>query len=189
MWCWLQTFESSTGPGSANSFFMSDRLYHNFLDNTSAGWYDTRGRKKMEYDTNDIHSMALCVWKEARGQGIAGMRAVAHVIKNRVGAAGFAATLHDVIYGKNQFTSMSVPSDPEFNLIPPSGDPQFAFCSSLCPSVLSDSDADLTYGAHYYENPKTATSGWFTRVIAGPDGNGTEGHSTTAQIGSQKFYL
>jgi spore germination cell wall hydrolase CwlJ-like protein len=142
----------------------------------------------MQYDDNDIHSMVLCVWKEARGEGLDGMRAVAHVIKNRVGTLGFANYLHDVIYGKNQFTSMSVASDPEFNLVAPAGDSQFAFCEALCPSVLNGSDTDITDGAHYYENAAAATSGWFARVIAGPDGFGTEGHSLTAHIGKQNFY-
>jgi spore germination cell wall hydrolase CwlJ-like protein len=143
----------------------------------------------MEYDENDIQSMALCIWKEARGEFAIGMRAVAHVIKNRVGSPGFAKTVHDVVYGKNQFTSMSVSSDPEFNLIPPPNDVQFAYCLSICPRVLSGDDDDPTFGAHYYENAKTATSGWFGRVIAGLDGNGTDGHALTAIIGKQKFYL
>ena len=143
----------------------------------------------MQYDDVDIQSMALCIWKEARGDGFDGMRAVAHVIKNRVGTPGFARTLHDVIYGKNQFTSMSVPSDPEFNLVPPPSDPQFAYCTAICPSVLSGGDVDPTSGAHYYENAAIATSGWFARVIAGPDGYGTEGHAQTAHIGRQVFYI
>jgi spore germination cell wall hydrolase CwlJ-like protein len=143
----------------------------------------------MQYDDADIHSMALCVWKEARGEGLDGMRAVAHVIKNRVGTPGFAHTLHDVIYGKNQFTSMSVASDPEFNLIPPAGDSQFAYASAMCPGVLSGSDADITDDAHYYANLATAASGWFGRVIAGPDGFGTDGHALTAHIGKQSFYV
>ena len=143
----------------------------------------------MVYDSNDVSSMALCVWKEARGEMSIGMRAVAHVIANRVGATGFAKTLHDVIYGKDQFTSMSVAVDPEFNLTPPPGDAQFAYCLSLCPKVLGGDDEDITFGAKYYENAETATSGWFGRVIAGPDGHGTEGHSLTAQIGRQNFYL
>jgi len=142
----------------------------------------------MQYDDNDLHAMALCIWKEARGEGHDGMRAVAHVIKNRVGTPGFAKTIHDVIFGKNQFTSMSVSSDPEFNLIPPAGDSQFAYAVAICPSVLSGDDADLTDGAHYYENAATATSGWFGRVIAGPDGFGTELHPLTASIGKQSFY-
>lgn len=143
----------------------------------------------MEYDDADIESMKLCVWKEARGEFSLGMRAVAHVIKNRVGAPGFASNLHDVIYGKNQFSSMSLPSDPEFDLKVPPGDLQFAYCGAMCPQVLAGEDPDPTHGAHYYENAATATSGWFDRVIAGPDGNGTEGHSLTAQIGKQKFYI
>lgn len=143
----------------------------------------------MEYDDKDLHSMALCVWKEARGQMSIGMRAVAHVIANRVGAIGFPKTLHDVIYQKNAFSSMSVPSDPEFNLIDPPGDPQMAYSKTICRFVLAREDADPTYGAHFYDNPKTANSPWFTKHIAGPDGNGTEGHTFTEQIGSQKFYL
>lgn len=143
----------------------------------------------MEYNDHDLHSMALCMWKEARGEGMLGMRAVAHVIKNRVGAEGFPKTLHDVIYQKNAFTSMSVPADPEFNLIPPPGDVQFASCMTLAPLVLNESDIDLTDGARYYENAATATSGWFGRVIAGPDGLGTEEHPYTGQIGKQKFYF
>lgn len=142
----------------------------------------------MQYDDNDIHSMALCVYKEARGEGQDGMRAVAHVIKNRVGAIGFPKTLHDVIFQKNAFTSMSVSQDPEFNLIPPAGDVQFAYASAICPSVLSGGDADLTDDSHYYENAATATSGWFGRVIAGPDGLGTEGHPLMAHIGKQSFF-
>ncbi len=142
----------------------------------------------MEYDDQDLHSMALCVWKESRGEGTQGMRAVAHVIANRIGHPGFAKTIHDIVYGKNQFTSMSVPSDPEFNLIPPPNDTQFGYCLSICPQVLSGDDQDPTDGAHYYENAKTATSGWFGRVIAGPDGKGTEGHQLLAIIGRQNFY-
>lgn len=144
---------------------------------------------EISYDQDDIHSMALCVWKEARGEGQIGMCAVAHVIKNRVGSPGFARTIHDVVYGKNQFTSMSVPSDPEFNLIPPPSDPQFAYALWLCQLALQGTDIDPTRGAHYYENAETATSGWFGRVIAGPDGLGTEGHQFLEQIGKQKFYF
>jgi N-acetylmuramoyl-L-alanine amidase len=143
----------------------------------------------MDYDVNDLHSMALCVWKEARGEGQLGMQAVAHVIKNRVGAAGFPHTLHDVIFQKNAFTSMSVPSDPEYSLQPPATDPQWIFCvARLCPAVLAGTDADPTNNAKYYANLRTATSSWFGRVIAGPDGSGTPEHKRTAVIGQQSFF-
>lgn len=134
------------------------------------------------YDNNDLTSAALCAWKEARGDGSTGMHAVLHCIKNRVGFPGFAKNLHDVIYGKNQFTSMSVPSDPEFNL-EPSG-PSYDDALRLSAIVLNTDDDDVTLGAHYYENPSTATSGWFSRVIVGDPVN----HPMTVKILHHTFY-
>lgn len=139
----------------------------------------------VQYDADDAHSAALCAWKEARGEGANGMRAVLHVIANRVGSPGFAHDVHGVVFGKNQFTSMSVPSDPEFNLQPKDGDAQFAYCSNLVGFVLEGKDVDITGGARYYDNPKTATSGWFTRHIV----NDPVNHPQVATIGHQVFYL
>lgn len=136
------------------------------------------------FDTDDLHSLALCVWKEARGEGIDGMRAVMHVIKNRVGTPGFAHTIHDVVYGKNQFTSMSVPSDPEFNLEPHDDDQQYTYCVQTAPSVLNATDTDNTQGACYYANLRTATSGWFYTHIV----QDTLHHPQTVQIGKQTFF-
>ncbi len=135
------------------------------------------------YDDNDKHSLGLCAWKEARNQTIIGMRAVMSVILNRVGAPGFAHTLHDVIYGKNQFTSMSVPSDPEFNLEPSGG--MWDAAQALADQVLDGSLPDNTNGAHYYANLRTATSGWFfDHIVSRPDE-----HPVTATIGAHTFYL
>lgn len=137
----------------------------------------------MIYDTNDIRSLALVAWKEARGEGSVGMQAVMHVIVNRVGQIGFAHTLHDVIYGKNQFTSMSVVSDPEYTLAPQSTDTSFISALSLAKLVLGGVDQDITNGAHYYANLKTATSGWFyNHIVTSPD------HPITATIGHHTFF-
>ncbi|MHB8503430.1 MAG: cell wall hydrolase [Candidatus Acidiferrales bacterium] len=138
----------------------------------------------IEYDLADAHSCSLCAWKEARGDGNMAMRAVLHVIANRVGAPGFGKTVHDVVYGKNQFSSMSIPSDPEFNLAPANDDVQFAYCSGLVDAVLQGTDEDITNGARYYDNPKTAASGWFKRVIVDQPAI----HPLVYEIGKQKFY-
>lgn len=138
----------------------------------------------MELDADDLHNAALCAWKEARGDKDEGMRAVLHIIKNRAGALGFAATVHDVIYGKNQFTSMSVSSDPEFNLEPWPSDVQWLYCQSVAPTVFDGTDEDLTLGAHYYCNPKTENSGWFERNII----KAAELHPFLVSIGKQDFY-
>jgi spore germination cell wall hydrolase CwlJ-like protein len=138
----------------------------------------------MDYNADDLNSLALVAWKEARGEGLQGCRAVMHVIANRVGHIGFAHTLHDCIYGKNQFTSMSVPSDPEFNLEPKEGDAIFIECVTLADDVLSGTDPDNTCGAHFYANLHTMTSGWFELHIVGDPVN----HPKTAVIGHHTFF-
>lgn len=144
----------------------------------------------MIYDDNDIHSLALCAWKEARGEvQPVGCEAVMCVIFNRVGHPGFAHTLHDVIYGKNQFTSMSVPSDPEFNLQPAADDAAFANCMIGAKQLLAATPdaafvADPTHGAHYYANLHNCTSGWFHDNIV----LNTHDHPITAQIGRHTFF-
>lgn len=136
----------------------------------------------MEYDQNDLESLSLVAWKEARGDGADAMRAVMHVIVNRVKAEGFPKNLHDVIYQKNAFSSMTVPSDREFNLQPAEDDTQFAYCKTVAPDVLDGIDFDLTCGAVFYANEKTMTSGWYKRNVidAGK-------HPVVAVIGKQIF--
>lgn len=136
-------------------------------------------------DAEDIHSAALCAWKEAREEGDEGMRAVLCVLKNRVGYPGFGDTLHKVIYSKNQFTSMSVPSDPEFNLEPVEGDEFFALAQLAAQEIFGDTpQPDITRGAHYYANLHTEHSGWFYENIV----LNSSTHPITAQIGKHTFF-
>ena len=141
----------------------------------------------MVIDQNDADLLALCLWREARGEGDAGMTAVCNVILNRVGKPGFANTLHSVIMNKNQFSSMSIPSDAEYSLHPSAGDIQFAFCQTLAQQAQAGTLKDITLGAHYYDVAGTK-NGWFTRVISGPDEMGTPEHPFLVQIRKQRFY-
>jgi len=97
------------------------------------------------------------------------MNAVAHVIFNRGGAPGLARTLHEVIYGKNQFSSMSICIDPEYNLGAPSvTDREYASyvaATNIVKAVAERTDSDPTNGAMYCANLKESTSGWFVRHI------------------------
>lgn len=143
----------------------------------------------MIYDANDIHSAALCAWKEARGESIGGMLAQLHCLRNRVGASGFAGTLHDVIYGKNQFTSMSVPSDPEFNLQPPSNSLSstdslmWGYAQQLAAFVFrGSSEPDIIDGAVWYADELNVTSGWYrTNIMEG------SAHPIVIKIGRHTF--
>ena len=141
----------------------------------------------MYENLTDVELMVYVMWLEARGEGPDGMRGAGHVIHNRVGAPGFPKTLRGVLLQPNAFSCL-LPSDPEFGKEPDAGDSQFAFCEEIAPKILGGSDPDLTHGAHYYANLAEVTSGWFGRVIAGPEGNGTYEHPQTATIGRQRFY-
>ena len=135
----------------------------------------------MTYDQSDLNNLALVSWKEARGEGQDGMRAVMHVIVNRVAAPDFPKSVHNVIYQKNAFSSMTVPSDLEFNLQPQEGDAQYDYCLQIAPRVLSEIDPDNTNGAVWYANEAHVTSGWYKNNIMQPD------HPVTVVIGKQTF--
>jgi N-acetylmuramoyl-L-alanine amidase len=143
----------------------------------------------MTYDADDLYHVALVAWKESRGDGESAMRAVMHVVVNRVGSVGFPKTIHEVVYQKNAFSSMSLASDREYNLDPKqatgSDATAWTFCQNVVQSVLDGTDPDLTHGARYYADLKDATSGWFlNHIVLEP-----VAHPQVAQIGQQVFYL
>lgn len=144
----------------------------------------------MFYEQVDLDNMALCIWRESRGEGLLGMAAVAHVIVNRANAweKNCTSPLHNAIYQRNQFSSMSISTDAEYNLEPKPEDPQYAYAVSLCVPAIEGKVPDPTNGALYYANLKEVTSGWFSENISGPDGKGVPQHPLLATIGKQAFY-
>lgn len=58
------------------------------------------------YSEADIELLALVTMAEAEGEPEEGKRLVIDTILNRVDSEHFPDTIHDVIYQKNQFTSM-----------------------------------------------------------------------------------
>lgn len=141
---------------------------------------------RLFYDGDDLDAMALCAWREARGEGECGMRAVMHVIVNRA-ASWYSRSLHPIheaVYAKNQFSSMSIPGDREFNLQPSPEDKAHHYCCTMAEEIAKGIDPDPTNGALYYWNPRTATSVWFNRsIVAKP-----EEHPKLASIGNHDFY-
>jgi spore germination cell wall hydrolase CwlJ-like protein len=113
---------------------------------------------------DDAEAVALCQWREARSEGEIGMRAVGHVIVNRAASwyHQMRYPVHFAVYAKNQFTSMSCPSDPQYRRFPAEVDPQWQFCQQIAPEILADADPDPTNGALYYANLEIITPGcWF----------------------------
>jgi len=120
--------------------------------------------------------LALVLYREARGEGAAGMTAVGHVIANR--CFQWSKSWHDVILGKNQFTSMSVTGDTQTVIWPPLGDPVF----DIAEAVYGGFSKDPTGGALYYANESVITSAWYEREIIS-----SGQHPVTVIIGKQTF--
>jgi hypothetical protein len=139
------------------------------------------------YDRSDITSLALVGWREDRGDGIEGCQAVMNVVCNRIGYPGFARNLHDVVYGKNEFTSMSDPNNPEFRLYPDAADLLWVCCLRFACQLLSSKGAiDPSRGAHYYADLTYITpDGWFQKFVLDMPAK----HPHTVTIGRQSYYL
>jgi N-acetylmuramoyl-L-alanine amidase len=130
----------------------------------------------MIVSSTDQQDWALCLWREARGEGFAGMRAVAWVIRNR--SIAWAKSIHDVLFDKNQFTSMTGSTKPA------DGDAQWKEAQQIVAALMHGVDAsDPTGGALYYANLATATSGWFFEKIVE-----SALHQRTAVIGHHTFF-
>jgi hypothetical protein len=108
------------------------------------------------------------------------MRAVAHVIKNRIAAWG--GDWITQITKPLQFSSMTVLGDTQTIVWPSEKDVVNIYV--LLSSVYDGTDPDNTNGALYYANLEVATSGWFfENIVQKPDL-----HPKTAVIGKQTFF-
>lgn len=118
--------------------------------------------------------LALVVWREARGEGHDGMRAVAHVIYNRVQAGH--TDWASIIEAKWQFSSLTAPGDPMLVQWPKPPDPAFEDAMSIVDLIYNGNDFDLTYGATHYFNPNVVKPAWAASL------------TKVASIGHHDFY-
>lgn len=119
--------------------------------------------------------LAATIWAEARSEGPEGMRAVAHVIVNRVGPR-FGDSLPDVIFHPKQFSAWNM-GDPNRALalnpdaaIKTSGDEaSWLMAQTIARDVLGGRSIDPTGGALFYHtqavNPGWASHGRGKQVI------------------------
>lgn len=126
--------------------------------------------------TYDLFLLALVMWREARGEGPDGMRAVGHVILNR--AHDWGQTLYQAIIGRNQFSSITVLGDSQTVLWPLPNDPVFA----LAAEVYNGTSPDPTGGACYYANESVITSEWYRQHIIED-----AAHPVTVVLGKHTF--
>src|ERR1700690_1619026 len=126
-------------------------------------------------ETTDIYPLfllALCVWREARGEVLAAKVAVACSIKNR--------TLRPKWWGHDYLSCILMPwqyssfnkTDPNATKFPAASDPSWEDCLAVALSVYDGTQADTTGGADSYFDksmdltpPSWATDGSKTHTI------------------------
>jgi cell wall hydrolase len=131
------------------------------------------------------NAWALCLWREARGEGHEGMRAVAWVIENR--SRAWNKSILQILMQPNQFTSMTDKQQPDGTWkfeFPPDWDPQWEEARQIVGAMIDGSDSeDPTDGALYYANLKTMTSNWFMENIVK-----SAEHPHTVTVGHHDFF-
>ena len=128
----------------------------------------------------DMALLVIVSWREARGDGREAMRAVAHVIANRVKANKSSWVVE--ICKPNQFSSMTICGDGQTIVWPSEKDAISVY--AMLHNVYDGTDPDNTNGAIFYANLETATSGWFfENIVQRPDL-----HPKVALIGKQTFF-
>ena len=108
--------------------------------------------------------LPLALWREGRGEGVTGMRAIGHVILNRM--VVWEKSLARVITDLNQFSAMTVLGDAQTVKYPLITDKAFAAALNIAGELLRGVSQDPTGGAVFYRNPKTANSAWFQKEVA-----------------------
>lgn len=109
-------------------------------------------------NTDDfIH--ALCIWREARGEGITGMQAVSNVIRNR--AKKSKLTIYEEITKPLQFSAITAKGDPMLNVYPKSNDKQWLEAQDI---VDTENLEDITNGATHYFNPNVVMPSWADKL-------------------------
>jgi N-acetylmuramoyl-L-alanine amidase len=135
------------------------------------------------YQDLELDVMARTVWGEARGEGITGMQAVAHVIVNRViiaqkmGGYWWGNTILQVCQKPYQFSCWNK-DDPNRRLViavNEESDPLFATAKRTCSRVLLGFLPDITGGADHY-HARNILPHW------------AQGQTPSARIGRHIFY-
>lgn len=108
--------------------------------------------------SEDLFMTALCLWREARGEGEQGMIAVGCVIRNR--SARHKTTPYEEVIRPWAFSSITATGDPQLKLWPKESDLSWIAAQKIAASVLNESAPDITGAATlYYDDsilfPKT----------------------------------
>lgn len=122
--------------------------------------YDEQNVAQVQAEINrqeDLKLLALTIWGEARGDGPEAMRAVGHVIANRMEAERFGDSVKDVVWKRKAFSCWN-PGDPNreamsniAQLPKESVDrKRWQQALQISQEILSGRSRDITNGALFY---------------------------------------
>ena len=115
-------------------------------------------------DLSELEILSLCVWREARGEGLLGKRGVAHVVWNRVARPSWwGNSIHSVILCPFQFSSFNE-GDPNSSKWPEDADPAYSDSLTVCEDVLLNGDEDITGGSTSYYDISIPAPYWTAKM-------------------------
>jgi hypothetical protein len=129
-------------------------LYGHALDDTRGfRFWGVQPQRECDVPvTQDQLDAQLCIWKEARGEGHAGMLIVGCVIRNR--AIRHRQTWGQVVWKKWAFSSMTDPNDPQFHKKAPEPTdveyPSYVVAGQIVQDLTDPAAQDITKGATLY---------------------------------------
>jgi hypothetical protein len=162
-------------PDALAAVVSGERPVVGFVPEEPAGFSNVTSVPNVELDETEVRLLAATVWGEARSEGEDGMRAVAHVMVNRIGSR-FGEDLGTVILSPKQFSVWNR-GDPNRRIVQrlardPSEvatDPEWAMADRVAREVLSGQSIDPTGGALFYHTravrPRWARIGQGRQVI------------------------
>jgi N-acetylmuramoyl-L-alanine amidase len=134
----------------------------------------------MEYTSYDLVLLAICVWRESRGEVYEAKQGVAWSVVNRVNLPRWwGHSVNGVVLMPDQYSSFNR-NDPNATKWPIPADPAWVDSLDVATKVLSGTLADNTGGAtSYYDNSMTLNPPFWAK-----DGSNVK----TVSIGNLNFW-
>lgn len=160
---------------------IGEREIAGFVAEAPASAPDLTSASTPSIDERDVRLLAATAWAEARSEGEDGMRAVAHVIVNRVGER-FGESVEDVVRSPWQFSAWNrgdpnrpLAQNPERYAKHGANLETWEMAQRIAQEVLSGQSVDPTDGALFYHT--RAIHPWWSRFGEG-----------RREIGAHVFY-
>lgn len=107
--------------------------------------------------------LALCLWREARGESHEGKIAIAYSILNRKAAPQWGNTIMGVLFQRLQYSSLTYTADPQLTTWPKDDDASWKQSLLVADSVLEGTETNPIDGADSYHDTSIKPPAWATK--------------------------